>query len=80
MKTEYKYINFKIIEEKPKTKVWGCYNNKSDFLLGEIKWHGAWRQYCFFPSAGTVFNNGCLVNIINFINQLKLGGEEETIK
>lgn len=29
MKTQYEYISFVEIEEKPKTKVWGCVNNNS---------------------------------------------------
>ena len=29
-------------------------------LLGTIHWFGRWRQYVFHPTAGTVFNPGCL--------------------
>lgn len=31
--------------------------------LGSLKWYGAWRQFCFFPAEGTIFNTGCLGTI-----------------
>lgn len=66
----YEYIHFVVIEEKPKTTVWSCRNNNSGGELGRVKWFGPWRQYCFFPvgNATTVFNRGCLEDIIHFIN------------
>ena len=70
MKTGYEYIYFEIIEEKPKTKVWGCYNNNSTTRIGEVKWYAGWRQYCFFPYEDSVFSKGCLDDIGEFIQQL----------
>ena len=29
-------------------------------FLGTIKWHGAWRKYCFFPAKETLFDSSCL--------------------
>ncbi len=72
MQTRYKYIHFDLIKMKPKTQVWGCFNNSSDGKLGEIKWYGPWRQYCFFPFGETVFNMGCLTDINHFIKLLVL--------
>lgn len=71
MKTEFKYIYFVKIEDKPKTSVWECRNKNNDGLLGEILWYGPWRQYCFFPEAETAFNHSCLGDIIFFIEGLK---------
>ena len=71
MVLKYKYIYFELIENKLKTKVYACKNNKSNIALGIIKWHSAWRQYCYFPIIQGVYSNGCLLDIINFINQLK---------
>lgn len=73
MKTKDKYIEFNLIEQKPKTQVYAVRNIKSQLVIGLIKWHCAWRQYCFFPThfSETVFSNGCLQDIIDFINQLK---------
>ena len=67
---KYKYINFRLIEQKPKTGVYECLNNKSGFQLGIIKWYPSWRQYCFFPSSNTVFNKGCLEDINDFITKI----------
>ncbi len=70
MKTQYKYIHFEQVESKTKTSVWSCLNNKSKSVLGIIKWYGPWRQYCWFPFGGTVFNRGCNDDINDFITQL----------
>ena len=70
MKTEYQYLRFELIETKPKTTVWGCLNKKSGTKLGEVKWYGPWRQYCYFPLLQAVYNNGCLADIQDFIDQL----------
>ncbi len=67
---EYKYIYFIKVEDKPKTSVWHCRNQKSNGLLGVVKWYGPWRQYCFLPEPNTIFNTGCFENINHFIKQL----------
>ena len=73
MITKYKYIHFEQIpvpDQKKKTTIWRCLNNKSLGDLGLIKWYGPWRQYCFLPANGTIFNKGCLEDINDFITQL----------
>jgi len=77
MQTKYKYIHFEIIEEKRKTHVWGCFNNRSGKLIGEIKWYSAWRQYCFFPYTRSLFNDTCLDNVSHFLGQLRDGRKPE---
>ena len=73
MKTKYKFIHFIKIEDKTKTSVWDCKSNRTNFLLGVIKWYLPWRQYCFYTmGADVVFNVGCLEDINDFIRQLKL--------
>lgn len=32
----------------------------SQAKLGEIKWFGPWRKYCFFPDYNMIFDNVCL--------------------
>lgn len=44
-----KYVDFEIIEHKPKTNVYEVRAKSDDFVLGKIKWYAPWRQYCFFP-------------------------------
>jgi len=67
---QYKYINFRLIETKPKTTVWSCRNNNSEIELGVIKWHPSWRQYCYFPTVQAVYSKGCLIDISDFIDKL----------
>jgi hypothetical protein len=65
-----KYIEFTIIEKKPKTNVYSV--NKTDGTqLGLIFWHGAWRQYIFNPLPDTIWSHDCLDEINNFLRQLK---------
>lgn len=71
MLTEYKYIHFVKISQKAKTSVWACCNNHSHAELGQIKWYGPWRQYCFFPEMDCVFNVSCMNDINHFIGQLR---------
>jgi len=73
MKTDYRHIHFVQLSQKPKTSIWACCNNSSGGELGQIKWYGPWRQYCFFPESYCVFNVSCLDDIKDFIRQLKEG-------
>lgn len=78
--TQYLYINFEKIADKPKTSVWACKNNTSGAVLGIVKWYPRWRQYCFFPEWSrdelewertVIFSAGCMRDIIDFIGQLR---------
>ena len=73
MKTEYKYIHFVKIVDKPKTSVWSCRNNATRGVLGEVRWYPGWRQYCYFPTTQAVYSAGCLADIQDFIIALKRG-------
>lgn len=42
------------------TKTWKVFNAENGSMLGYVKWHGSWRQYCFFPYGDTVWNAACL--------------------
>lgn len=66
---KYKYIHFVKTKDKPKTSEWECRNNRSDEVLGWVEWYGPWRQYCFCPDGGMVFNVGCMENIIDFVKK-----------
>jgi hypothetical protein len=37
--------------------------------LGEIRWFGRWRKYCFFPVDGTLYEERCLRDISQFIEE-----------
>ena len=79
IETTYEYIHFVKVDQKTKTSVWECRNNKSYATLGVVKWYPAWRAYCFF-SGPAIYNKGCLEHIISFIDDLneerrRLGAE-----
>jgi len=65
-----KYMEFDKIGDTGKTEIWNILSKSSGYILGQIKWYGSWRQYCFFPSAHCVFNNSCMTDILNFIKEL----------
>lgn len=44
--------------------------NKSDQILGFIRWHGPWRQYVFFTLDETLFNPDCLREIAGFLEKI----------
>ena len=52
---------------KQKTQQWLVLSHRGE-VLGKVKWFGRWRQYTFHPAETTVFNNGCLGDIIVFID------------
>jgi len=65
-----KYMEFDKVGDTGKTEIWNIISKSSEFILGQIKWYGPWRQYCFFPSPNSVFNNGCMEDIKKFIGEL----------
>lgn len=68
---EYQYIVMQEIDNgELKTKKFEVRSKTSDVLLGVIKWHGAWRQYCFFPEGETVFSVGCMECLNFFLTNL----------
>ena len=72
MQTDFEYIKFKQLQTPPgrKTGIWSCLNIHHGNCIGEVYWHGQWRQYCFFPAPQTVFSAGCLADIQTFIKEL----------
>jgi hypothetical protein len=49
-----------------KTKLFAVIANKGNVWIGDIKWYGAWRCYCFFPVHGSLFEEDCLRDIADF--------------
>ena len=70
---ESKYLNFCILDKKPKTYVIGIETKYSD-ALGALKWYGPWRQYVFTSKPDCIFNVGCMNDIIKLtdtVNKLQ---------
>lgn len=72
MKQRYQFIHFEEVHDSVArvTKVYSCRNNRSGDELGEIRWYGAWRQYCYFPTVQAVYSAGCLRDIDSFVTAL----------
>ena len=50
-----------------KTRIWLIRNGYNKCTLGTIKWYAAWRRYAFYPDADTVFDEGCMRTILEFL-------------
>ena len=68
---ETKYLIFIIVKIKQKTVIVNIYNKSQNDLIAEIVWYNPWRQYCFCPGYGTVWNNQCLSDVNTVIESLK---------
>lgn len=70
---EYEYITIDLHGKSStgKTSAWHVHNKGGGYFLGEIKWHGRWRQYAFFPKEATLYSEGCLVDIADFLNHAR---------
>lgn len=69
---KYKYISIKQVDEemflgKP---VYRIFENSSGDQLGIISWYKPWKEYVFSSKDFCVFNNGCLKDILDFINNV----------
>jgi len=64
-----KWIQINILEEKPKTKVFGIYSKKGEFL-GLVQWKNGWRQYVLEPIRNTIWAVSCLEDVTRFIKEL----------
>ena len=65
------YIDWVLVEEKPKTDVFIVFSKSSLEELGTIKWYAPWRQYCFFPLEGTAWSLGCLNEVGHMLIKAK---------
>lgn len=68
---ETQYLSFVEAPTKGKTKVIAIVNRHHEEIIGEIRWFGRWRQYCFFPRGETVWNTTCMDDVNSVIKQLR---------
>lgn len=70
LESEFIYVE-KVELPKRKTPIYKLFSmSNQDIKLGEIKWFGAWRQYCFYPEGNTIFDRKCLTYINNFLEEI----------
>jgi hypothetical protein len=69
--TEGKYIDFRLhgLSATGKTKTWVVQNRENGTVLGRINWFGRWRKYVFEPYPDMIFEETCMRNISQFIQQ-----------
>lgn len=68
---ESKHLMFELMRVLPKTRVFNVRSKSDKTSLGMIKWHPAWRQYCFFPMPDCVWSQSCLEDLTIFLQALK---------
>lgn len=66
---KYKYIT---IEQKggemfEKHPVYRIFNNRNKVQIGILSFYKPWKEYVFSSQPDCVFNNGCLKDVIDFI-------------
>ncbi len=70
MKLKYKYIHFVKVPENDLGLLWKCLNNRSKEPLGVITFYKGWKQHVMQFADECVFNNGCLRDIADFLDQI----------
>lgn len=63
---------FRVIKEILEGRKTPIYNIETldGLFLGEIKWYGAWRKFCFFPDLETIWDNKCLSLVVDFLDEV----------
>lgn len=72
MKTVYNKQYFDVTEtiiKGQKTSIYNIINNKFE-MIGKIKWQGSFRKYGFFPESNTVWDNKCLEEVLDVLNDI----------
>ncbi len=70
MKIKYKFIYFAKCNSSSKGWLWACMTNKNKGILGVITYYKWWKQHVIEFREGCVFNNQCLKDIADFLEQL----------
>lgn len=61
------FIEFVETKDTGKTKAYNVVSKVSQDVLGEVRWYGPWRRYCFFPGDSMLFDYACLTEINTFL-------------
>jgi len=77
---ETEHLGFSEVGFTGKTYIISVINIHDGVCVGQIKWFGRWRKYCFFPNKDTVFDSKCLSDISGFMDRLMQDHKEQTKK
>jgi len=66
---KYKFITIKQVNEEifEKHPVYRIFNNRSNSQLGILSFYKPWKEYVFSSQSECVFNNTCLKDVMDFI-------------
>ncbi len=69
---KYKYITIKQVslelhEGKP---VYRIFNTKSNGQIGILSYYKPWKEYIFSSKEGCIFNDGCLRDVLDFMDNV----------
>lgn len=73
IKLDYYSQYFMVIEQVSvgkKTHTYLIFTKDDRTAIGAIRWHGAWRKYCFFPEGTSVWDSTCLNDVIKFLSKV----------
>lgn len=68
MKTKYKFIHF--VEFKKEGIAYTMHNRKSGVAMGAVSYYPPWKQFIVEFVEDCVFNNQCLRDIADFLDQV----------
>ncbi|RLI55250.1 MAG: hypothetical protein DRP09_10570 [Candidatus Thorarchaeota archaeon] len=69
---ETEHLRFSFVRKSESGKTWiiAVFNKKTETFLGQVRWFGNWRKYCFYPERNTIYDQKCLGDIGNFMKML----------
>lgn len=69
---KYKYITIKQLDGEVFSghAVYRIFNNRNDAQLGILSFYKPWKQYVFSSKEDCVFNESCLLDVLDFITNV----------
>ena len=74
---KYKYITIDQFDQEywKKKPLYRIKNNRHGYYIGLICWYPDWKQYVFCSEQNSVFNNDCLRDVLDFMENHAGKGE-----
>jgi hypothetical protein len=66
-----KIVDMSFTQPQKKTQTFHVLANKYNQKLGYINWNTGWRCYAFYTESDTFYEEKCLRNIAEFLEELK---------
>ncbi len=72
---KYKFIHIKQVDNElcHKKPVYRVFNNRNGAQLAILSYYPPWKEYVFSSKEHCVFNDGCLKDVLDFIELIKTG-------